>query len=233
MARTVTHEEVRQAVEIQTDGGVIRGDLTVPADAMGVVLFAHGSGSGRHSPRNRFVAESLNERRIGTLLIDLLTEAEETVDIDTAQHRFDIELLRIRLLLATDWLQKNEATRDLPIAYFGASTGAAAALEAAALRPEIVAVVSRGGRPDLARKALRHVKASTLLIVGDLDYPVIPLNQDAFAQLEEARDKDLALVTDATHLFEEEGALEEVARLSGEWFERHFKQPEDRRPTPK
>jgi len=233
MARSVTHDELRQAVQIKTDGGVIRGDLTIPEDAMGVVLFAHGSGSGRHSPRNRFVAESLNERRIGTLLIDLLTEAEESVDIDTAQHRFDIELLRIRLLLATDWLEENEATRELPIAYFGASTGAAAALEAAALRPEIVAVVSRGGRPDLARKALRHVKAATLLIVGDLDYPVIPLNQDAFAQLEEARDKDLALVTDATHLFEEKGALEEVARLSGKWFERHFKQPEDRRPTPK
>jgi len=233
MARSVTHDELRQAVQIKTDGGVIRGDLTIPEDAMGVVLFAHGSGSGRHSPRNRFVAESLNERRIGTLLIDLLTEAEESVDIDTAQHRFDIELLRIRLLLATDWLRENEATRDFPIAYFGASTGAAAALEAAALRPEIVAVVSRGGRPDLARKALRHVKAATLLIVGDLDYPVIPLNQDAFAQLEEARDKDLALVTDATHLFEEKGALEEVARLSGKWFERHFKQPEDRRPTPK
>lgn len=215
---------LRQQVTIETTGGPIMGDLVVPESALGIVLFAHGSGSSRHSPRNRFVAESLNQRGIGTLLIDLLTASEERADLDTAEFRFDIELLRIRLLLATDWLESNEATRELPLAYFGASTGAAAALSAAAQRPEIVAIVSRGGRPDLARSALRSVRAATLLIVGDLDYPVIPMNQSAMEQLEQARVKELALVADATHLFGEPGALAEVARLSGNWLARHFRE---------
>jgi pimeloyl-ACP methyl ester carboxylesterase len=222
MVRHATDAGIQETVHIETGGGPIEGDLVIPEHALGLVLFAHGSGSSRHSPRNKFVAASLNQRQIGTLLIDLLTPAEERVDIDTGQHRFDIELLRIRLLLASDWLAENELTRELPIAFFGASTGAAAALAAAAQRPECVAVVSRGGRPDLAGNVLRHVRAATLLIVGDLDFPVIPLNRSALSQLEEAREKEIVLVSDATHLFEEEGALEEVARLAGDWFVRHF-----------
>ncbi|RIK79489.1 MAG: hydrolase [Planctomycetota bacterium] len=220
-------------MQIETGGGPIAGDLVLPEQPLGVVLFAHGSGSSRLSPRNRAVAESLNARRIGTLLIDLLTSNEERADLATAEFRFDIELLRIRLLLATDWLQRHEATRELPIAYFGASTGAAAALEAAAQRPEIAAVVCRGGRPDLARNSLKFVQAPTLLIVGDLDYPVIPMNRTALEQLERAPEKRLALVTDATHLFEEPGALEEVARLSGEWFEHCFATAQRSPRTPK
>lgn len=213
----------REPVQIEISQGVIHGDLGLPENAIGVVLFAHGSGSSRHSPRNRFVAESLNARGIGTLLIDLLTSDEEREDVDTGQLRFDIELLRIRLLLATEWLEANEATRDLPIAYFGASTGAAAALAAAALRPEIAAVVSRGGRPDLAYDALPSVQAPTLLIVGDLDFACLPLNRAAYDQLDSAQEKQLELVENASHLFEEPGALEEVAKLSGDWFERHFR----------
>lgn len=222
MIRSSAELGIQETIRIETGGGPIEGALAVPENALGVVLFAHGSGSSRHSPRNKFVAESLNQRRIGTLLIDLLTPDEERVDVDTAHHRFDIELLRIRLLMAADWLKTNESTQNLPIAFFGASTGAAAALDAAAQRPEIVAVVSRGGRPDLAGHALHHVQAATLLIVGDLDFPVIPLNRAAFCQLERARAKEMTLVGDATHLFEEPGALEEVARLSGDWFVRHF-----------
>jgi putative phosphoribosyl transferase len=225
MTRSTADAGVHEDIRIETGGGPIDGALAVPENALGVVLFAHGSGSSRHSPRNKFVAESLNQRRIGTLLIDLLTPEEEAVDVDTAHHRFDIELLRIRLLMAADWLAANESTQDLPIALFGASTGAAAALAAAAQRPEIVAVVSRGGRPDLAGDALRHVHAATLLIVGDLDFPVIPLNRAAFSQLERSREKEMTLVGEATHLFEEPGALEEVARLAGDWFVRHFEGP--------
>jgi putative phosphoribosyl transferase len=231
MTQSAIHSEMREHVQIETGGGPIEGDLVVPERALGMVLFAHGSGSSRHSPRNRFVAESLQQRGLGTLLIDLLTVAEEQVDPDAVDRRFDINLLTIRLLMATEWLQENGATKDLPIAYFGASTGAAAALSAAARRPEIVAVVSRGGRPDLAGDSLHSVRAATLLIVGDLDFPVIPLNQAAFRQLVQAREKELALVTDATHLFEEEGTLEEVARLSGEWFERHFRSAGEAQPT--
>jgi len=233
MSRSATHSELQDIVQIQTGGGPIEGNLTLRENAVGVVLFAHGSGSSRHSPRNRFVADSLNDRQIGTLLIDLLTQREEQIDVVTAEHRFDIDLLTGRLLLATDWLAANDAARELSIGYFGASTGAAAALKAAAQRPEIVAVVSRGGRPDLAGDSLHEVRAATLLIVGDLDYPVIPLNQAAYAQLTQAREKELALVTDATHLFEEKGALEEVARLSGDWFARHFAEPKARGRMPK
>jgi pimeloyl-ACP methyl ester carboxylesterase len=222
----MAHANVEQSVRIETNRGPIEGTLVIPVNAQGIVLFAHGSGSSRHSPRNRFVAESLHGRRFGTLLIDLLTRAEEQVDFESAEHRFDIDLLVERLLLATQWLTSQDATRRLPLGYFGASTGAAAALAAAARQPAVEAVVSRGGRPDLAGDALPLVQAATLLIVGDLDFPVIPLNRAAFSQLERARQKELVLVTDATHLFEEEGALEEVARLAGDWFTKHLHAPD-------
>src|SRR4051812_43280529 len=173
MARHPTSSITHQTVLIDTGIGSIEGELVLPDSAAGVVLFAHGSGSSRHSPRNRFVAESLHQAALGTLLIDLLTAREEQRDVVTAQHRFDIRLLTDRLTLATDWLRKNEATIDLPIGYFGASTGGAAALVAAAETTNIAAVVSRGGRPDLAGESLRFVQAPTLLIVGGNDYPVI------------------------------------------------------------
>jgi dienelactone hydrolase len=185
------------------------------------VLFAHGSGSSRHSPRNRRVAALLIEAGLATLLIDLLTPAEEMVDLRTARLRFDIGLLAERLVGATDWLTRYPETRDLRIGYFGASTGAGAALVAAAERPHIVgAVVSRGGRPHLAGPALARVRAPTLLIVGGNDLPVIALNQEAFEQLR--CEKRLAIVPGATHLFEEPGALDQVARLAREWFERYL-----------
>jgi pimeloyl-ACP methyl ester carboxylesterase len=222
MAQSAFHPGVEEQVRLETGRGVIEGGLVVPEGAQGVVLFAHGSGSSRHSPRNRFVAGSLQDRQLGTLLIDLLTPQEEQLDAITSEHRFDIPLLAERLLLATDWLLSHVATRDLPIGYFGASTGAAAALIAAAQQPAVQAVVSRGGRPDLAGDSLPSVRAATLLIVGDLDFPVIPLNREAFEQLAQCRAKEMALVTDATHLFEEEGALEEVARLAGDWFTKHL-----------
>jgi pimeloyl-ACP methyl ester carboxylesterase len=197
------------------------GDLRLPDQAHGVVLFAHGSGSSRHSRRNRYVAELLNEAKLATLLLDLLTREEEAVDMRTAHLRFDIDLLAGRLIVATDWLTRETDTRQLPIGYFGASTGAAAALVAAAERPDVVAaVVSRGGRPDLAGPALPLVRAPTLLIVGGDDIPVIALNRQALAQLRV--EKELVIVPGATHLFEEPGALDEVARLARDWFERHF-----------
>jgi dienelactone hydrolase len=183
-----------------------------------VVLFAHGSGSSRHSPRNRFVARALRQAGLGTLLLDLLTPLEEAEDAHTAHLRFDIALLARRLLAATDWLEKHV---DLPIGYFGASTGGGAALVAAAERPEVAAVVSRGGRPDLAGPALPHVHAPTLLIVGGRDYQVIELNQWALQRLG-GREKQLVIVPGATHLFEEPGALDEVARLAAEWFVQHL-----------
>lgn len=195
------------------------GDLAGLREARGVVLFAHGSGSSRHSPRNRSVAETLRQGGFATLLMDLLTRDEEAVDLRTAHLRFDIDLLAKRLVAATDWLRAAAETRDVPIGYFGASTGAGAALVAAAERPEAVAaIVSRGGRPDLAGDALPRVKAPTLLIVGGYDYPVIGMNRRALARLRaEAR---LEIVPGATHLFEESGTLEEVARLAREWFAR-------------
>jgi pimeloyl-ACP methyl ester carboxylesterase len=189
-----------------------------------VVLFAHGSGSSRHSPRNRFVARVLREAGLATLLIDLLTADEEAVDQYTAQLRFDIGLLAQRLVGATDWLLQNRETAGLPIGYFGASTGAAAALVAAAERPDAVAaIVSRGGRPDLAGPALSRVRAPTLLIVGGNDIPVIGLNEEALAQL--TTEKRLVIVPGASHLFEEPGALEEVARLAADWFGRYLNRP--------
>jgi putative phosphoribosyl transferase len=214
-------ENDHDLVRVTADGLTIEGDLTLPPGATGVVLFAHGSGSSRHSPRNRHVAKSLNEAALGTLLIDLLTPDEELLDQQTAELRFDIGLLARRLLGAADWLAQLEKTRGLRIGYFGASTGAGAALVAAAQRPELVAaVVSRGGRPDLAGLALPRVHAPTLLIVGGYDVPVIQLNQEALAQMH--CEKSLVIVPRATHLFEEPGALDEVAQLACEWFVRYL-----------
>lgn len=199
----------------------LEGDLGVPGDAHGVILFAHGSGSGRHSPRNRYVAAQLREANLATLLIDLLTPEEEREDLRTARLRFDIGLLAGRLADATDWLKGNPETRDLRVGYFGASTGAAAALVAAAERPEDVgAIVSRGGRPDLAGDALPRVRAPTLLIVGGDDVPVIGMNEEAMGRMR--AETRLEIVPGAGHLFEEPGKLEEVARLAADWFARHL-----------
>jgi dipeptidyl aminopeptidase/acylaminoacyl peptidase len=184
------------------------------------VIFAHGSGSSRFSSRNRQVAESLNRGQFATLLLDLLTQAEERIDVRTAEYRFDIPLLGRRVIAATDWAARHPVVSDLPIGYFGASTGAAAALIAAAERPNTAAVVSRGGRPDLAGDALSLVRAATLLIVGGEDAPVIEMNEAAMRQMRAP--VELAIVPRATHLFEEPGTLEEVQRLALDWFARHI-----------
>jgi len=212
-------------VEIPLSDVTLDGDLVVPVDARGIVLFAHGSGSSRKSPRNRFVAAALHEAQIGTLLFDLLTPAEETLDRVTAELRFDVPLLARRLSAATDWLWEQPAQNeveldDLRLGYFGASTGAAAALIAAATREDVAAVVSRGGRPDLAAEALPLVTAPTLLIVGGDDDVVIGMNREAQRQMRcETR---LEIIPGASHLFEEPGTLEEVARLARMWFEGHL-----------
>jgi pimeloyl-ACP methyl ester carboxylesterase len=211
----------QQLVGVPAGSVTLDGNLTIPQNARAIVLFAHGSGSSRHSARNRYVARVLNEAKLATLLIDLLTVHEEVIDARTAHLRFDIDLLTERLVDATDWLNQFPDTKDLPIGYFGASTGAAAALAAAVLRPDAVgAIVSRGGRPDLAATALARVRAPTLLIVGGEDGQVIELNRRALAQLR--CEKQLTIVPGATHLFEEPGALDEVARLARNWFERHL-----------
>ncbi len=205
------------SVSIEAGGVTLAGDLVVPEGATGVVLFAHGSGSSRHSRRNRYVAHVLNKAGLATLLMDLLTMDEERIDAITGHLRFDIEFLAERLVGAAEWLQGQEATRDLRLGYFGTSTGGGAALMAAAQRPDDVgAVVSRGGRPDLAGKVLAGVQAPTLLIVGGNDVHVIPLNETALEQLPGV--KKLVLVPGATHLFEEPGTMEEVARLARDWF---------------
>jgi putative phosphoribosyl transferase len=197
------------------------GDLTIPAGASGLVVFAHGSGSSRFSARNRAVALALQNRGLGTLLLDLLTTSEEMWDEATRHLRFDIPFLAHRLVVTTDWLTREFAAAPMDIGYFGASTGAAAALVAAAERPHIVrAVVSRGGRPDLAAEALPRVTAPTLLIVGGNDGVVVDLNREAFDLLRAT--KTLEIVPGATHLFAEPGALEQVARLAGDWFVRHL-----------
>jgi putative phosphoribosyl transferase len=219
---TPAHLSVQeQLVRIPVSGATLEGNMALPEGALGIVLFAHGSGSSRHSPRNRFVAEQLHAASIGTLLMDLLTTEEEAVDMRTAHLRFDIGLLADRLVGATEWLARDARTRTLSVGYFGASTGGGAALVAAAARPGTVkAVVSRGGRPDLAGAALPDVQAPTLLIVGGRDHPVIEMNRDAMAQMRgEVR---LEIVPGATHLFEERGTLEEVARLAREWFAEHL-----------
>ena len=212
-----------QEREVRVPAGLatLEGSLGIPNSAGGVVLFAHGSGSGRHSPRNRYVARVLREANLATLLIDLLTPDEEEVDLRTTHLRFDIGLLAQRLVGATEWLMQNPDTKELRIGYFGASTGAGAALVAAAERPdEVGAIVSRGGRPDLAGDALPLVKAPTLLIVGGNDEPVIGMNEEALARLR--AEKRLQIVPDASHLFEEPGVLEEVARLAAGWFALHL-----------
>jgi putative phosphoribosyl transferase len=204
---------------------VLSGDLVVPERALGVVVFAHGSGSGRHSPRNRLVADSLNEAGIATLLLDLLTPEEETVDRITGEHRFDIALLARRLIATIDWLRRGPLS-SFPIGLFGASTGAAGALIAAAERPDhVAAVVSRGGRPDLAGPALRAVRAPTLFIVGEADVQVLELNLRALEQLQ--AENLLVVVPGASHLFEEPGALEEVAGVATEWFLRYLGRKDD------
>ena len=221
MERAEEREGAERLVRLDVGGILLEGNLSLPNGASAVVLFAHGSGSSRHSSRNRYVARLLNEAQFGTLLIDLLTADEEAIDQRTAHLRFDIGLLANRLVGATDWLTQYPDTRHLQVGYFGASTGAAAALVAAAERPaKIGAVVSRGGRPDLAGPALPHVRASTLLIVGGNDHQVIELNRMAYEMLR--CEKRLVIVPGATHLFEEPGALDQVARLAREWFERYL-----------
>jgi dienelactone hydrolase len=209
----------RREVQIPVDGEAIVGDLSVPADARGVVVFAHGSGSSRHSSRNQRVAEALVGAGFATLLLDLLTAREETVDLRTRELRFDIDLLAGRVVAAIDWVREDDLVSTLPIGLFGASTGAAAALVAAVRRSEEVAsVVSRGGRPDLAGAALEAVTAPTLLIVGGADLPVIGMNRDARARM--PGEVELEVVPDATHLFEEPGALEQVADLATSHLDR-------------
>jgi len=201
---------------------VIEGTLTLPPGTKGVVLFAHGSGSSRFSTRNQYVAKEFNKAKIGTLLFDLLTQEEEETDIMTAEYRFNIPLLADRLIGATEWLRNDPKTKQLAFGYFGASTGAAAALIAAAKLPsEIVVVVSRGGRPDLAGEFLPRVVAPTLLLVGGLDTEVIELNRLAMDQM--TSEKKLVVVSGATHLFEEQGTLEEVAQFSIDWILRYMR----------
>jgi len=210
-------DQTSDQVSIPVDGVTLDGELAVPEGAAGLVVFAHGSGSSRKSPRNTFVADVLREHGLGTLLFDLLTEAEDT----TYETRFDIDLLTDRLLAATTWLREREDTQDLALGYFGSSTGAAAALRGAARRGDDVgAVVSRGGRVDLASDALADVTAPTLLVVGGADTDVLALNRVALAEL--ACEKELTVVEGAGHLFEGPGELETVADHAAEWFERHL-----------
>ena len=207
-------------VQIPAGRAVLSGNLTIPENALALVLFAHGSGSSRHSPRNQFVARTLNGGGLGTLLFDLLTPEEEALDIYTREHRFNIGLLAERLVHATNWTRQQDQLRDLRIGYFGSSTGGAAALVAAAELPQDVgAVVSRGGRPDLAGDALPKVQAPTLLIVGGNDDIVIELNEMARDQM--LCEVKLEIIPGATHLFEEPGALEQVAKLASDWFSLH------------
>jgi len=214
--------DVEREVSIDLERERLAGTLALPKDARGLVLFAHGSGSSRLSSRNRYVARVINSQRIGTLLFDLLTAEEEALDRFTGELRFDIPFLAARLVGVTHWVASRADTRGLKIGYFGASTGAAAALIAAGQLSDLVsAVVSRGGRPDLAEEALRLVHAPTLLIVGGDDEPVITMNRKALAKLYCAG-KKLVIIPGATHLFEEPGALEQVARLAAAWFTEHF-----------
>jgi putative phosphoribosyl transferase len=214
--------EVNREVSIDLGTVQLEGDWSVPQNALGLVLFAHGSGSSRRSPRNQYVAKVLQSRGIATLLFDLLTHEEDVIDQRTSELRFDIGLLAQRLTGATRWVQQQAATRDLAIGYFGASTGAAAALVAAAQLPDLItSVVSRGGRPDLAGDSLRHVRAAVLLLVGGEDKLVIVLNQQAMQKLH-CGAKQLVVVPGATHLFEEPGALEQIAGAAVDWFARYF-----------
>jgi putative phosphoribosyl transferase len=209
------------SLKIPVGSVVVEGNLIIPSGAKGVVLFAHGSGSGRFSPRNQYVAKEFNKARIGTLLFDLLTSEEEEEDIVTAEYRFNIDLLAERLIGATEWLKNDPRTKNYTFGYFGASTGAAAALIAAAKLPKhVAAVVSRGGRPDLAAGYLPRVLAPTLLLVGSLDTEVIELNRQAMEQM--SAEKKLVIIPGATHLFEETGKLEAVAKISIDWLSRYL-----------
>ena len=213
-----------QPVRLSAGGVALEGDLALPEGASGVVLFAHGSGSSRFSSRNRYVARELNAAGLATLLIDLLTSGEEEEDRESGHLRFDIPLLAARLVGAVAWLGENRGTAALPVGIFGASTGGGAALVAAAAQPDgVAAVVSRGGRPDLAGESLQRVRAPTLLIVGGDDLPVIGMNRSAMAQLPPDTEVRLEIVPGASHLFEEPGTLEEVARLARAWFLRHLR----------
>ena len=208
---------VEQSAVVPVPAGRLQGQLHVPQGAVGCVIFAHGSGSSRHSPRNKYVTEVLHEHGLGTLLIDLLTPKEEEIDSRTRELRFDISGLADRLIRASAWVRRNQNTSILPVGYFGASTGSAAALVAAAEDPDGVgAIVSRGGRPDLARSYLSRVRAPTLLMVGGADAPVIRMNEDAQAQIRSS--VRMEIIPGATHLFEEPGALEKVAELASAWF---------------
>jgi dienelactone hydrolase len=208
-------------VEIKAGKTIVRGNLEIPKGAKGIVIFAHGSGSGRFSTRNNYVADVLNKAGLATLLMDLLTEEEEAIDMQTGELRFNIEFLAERLLEVVEWVKSNAETKELNIGYFGSSTGAGAALIAAAKHPEDAkTVVSRGGRPDLAMEYLGKVKAPVLLIVGGDDTPVIEMNKEAMEQLK--AENKLEIVPGATHLFEEEGTLEKVAELAAEWFVKYL-----------
>src|ERR1041385_292960 len=220
----ISLDEQKESMTAPSTNTKLEGNLIIPRAAEGIVVFAHGSGSSRHSTRNQYVAQVSNNSGLATLLTDLLTREEEEVDIKTRQHRFNIDLLSKRLVAVTDWITQNPGTQKLFVGYFGASTGAAAALVAAAQRPGIVtAIVSRGGRPDLAgSQALRNVQASTLFIVGAKDIQVIDMNESAMRQLDKVEKKKLKIVPRATHLFEEPGTLEEVARLAKGWFQCYF-----------
>ncbi|MDO8684988.1 MAG: dienelactone hydrolase family protein [Armatimonadota bacterium] len=221
--RTSGYREEERLVRIPVGDVTLEGNLGVIPDSRGIVVFAHGSGSSRHSPRNRFVASVLREAGLATLLMDLLTPQEEIIDEQTRRFRFDIELLARRVIGAVEWVTGYPSTGNLNIGCFGASTGAAAALIAAAERPDLIrAVVSRGGRPDLAAEYLPRVKAPTLLIVGGNDTQVIRMNQEALELIN--ADKVLSIVPGASHLFEEPGTLEEVARLAADWFARYLGQ---------
>lgn len=213
------------SVTLDAGGVTLQGDLTVPDRPRGAVIFAHGSGSSRHSSRNRLVASTLQHAGLATLLFDLLTEDEEEAERLTRHLRFDIDLLARRLIAASDWLRKQPGLERLPIGWFGASTGGGAALVAAAQRPDLgQAVVSRGGRPDLAGPALPRVRAASLLVVGGADTDVLALNRMALAQMR--CERELVVVPGATHLFEEPGTLEQVARLAAQWFSRHLAKPQ-------
>lgn len=213
----MTDDFIEKEIEINIDAITLKGSLTVPYNSKKIVLFAHGSGSSRQSPRNRHVAKALNKHGLSTLLFDLLTEDEEKIDIYTREFRFDINLLAQRLINATEWVEKNPELKDMTIGYFGSSTGAAAALVAEAKhKKRIRAIVSRGGRPDLADRYLSQVEAPTLLIVGEFDFTVIDLNREAMKHLHNVN--ELAIVTGATHLFEEPGTLDIVIEFAIDWF---------------
>jgi dienelactone hydrolase len=220
----ISLDEQKESMTAPSTNTKLEGNLIIPKAAEGIVVFAHGSGSSRHSPRNQYVAQVLNNAGLATLLTDLLTREEEKIDDKTRQHRFNIDLLAKRLVAITDRITQNPDTQKLFVGYFGASTGAAAALVAAAQRSGIVtAIVSRGGRPDLAgSQALRNVQAPTLFIVGAKDIQVIDMNESAMRQLDKVEKKKLKIVPGATHLFEEPGTLEEVARLAKGWFQCYF-----------